>query len=1266
MKNVLKPKRWIALFLALLLIVTTCVSSTDAFLWASPEDEASKEVNMPTEKTKEISFDDEEEESSENESYDSIEIETGDENEGDSDDNDSIGTETDSENNGSDEGDGLDEGDEVTDPDETLPSEDTDETLGSDDETGDENVTYSYVIKYYFYNEDKTSYEEDTIEGTGKLGEAIPFEDSIVHNGLQYVFDHIEGSKTITETEDDNIVTVYYKLKTEETEEEEETEGNDQESELTESVTSFLEAMEELPEADEVGWEEAGTVYSQLISDEMSEGYREAREFLESQENQEDNEVKKACDKYEALLETTKNMRNIKVFVDAVEEVPAREDITSENAREVHDLLNRDEVSDGYRQALGVREKFKELWEFCDKYASVLDAASTILGYNESELHLDSNLSFEDLQDRINNANRPLTILPGDSSYTFPGTLTIPAGKTITIQGIAVSGTVNGPLIEVGGGGWLILSENASLNGNGNGSKGGGIYVGGGGKFELNGGTISGCGAGLGGGVFVDTNGTFDFTSGTIEGCSAKFGGGVYVNGGGHFNFNGGAIEGCSAEVGGGVYLELDAVFERSGGEIRNCTATVSDNDIYDAKNYTGDNKDKLVGQAVQIAIIRDASCIPNEPSVSTQKYLFLRDSYEGDYGYPVFAPNAAGYINRDILNDPNYKYADGAEGVSYSGKQYLKDIDWDKVLAAVANWNENEGQNEEWTVHGEDGEKLTKGNMGEYEIYPYVVKLEGSGWHIDCVVVPKNRVKLLYQLNLGTLVDNVRGFVAPAGNTYSSGTNVEVGSVKYYDRDVKIGDPINVTKDGKEATLYFAGWSTSIDGTASIYKPGDNIQINGDTTLYGVWRTEYITHDISYTVEYYKNDVKADEEIIKDSVLSDVNSLRVKPIDENKYEDENFEFDHYEVDERMELPETVEDGTVIKVYYVSKEATYIVKHLYQNIEDDGYTENEDHRETLSGAIGAQTAAQARSEAGFIAQEVVQKTIQADVLTVVEIYYDRQSYEVSYSYSGEVPDGVQDAPEKATKAYNTLVNVDTTYQAGDTVEDARGEWTFSGWSTEDATVEEDGSFEMPANNVAFTGNWTLTTAAEYEVSYSYGEDVPTTAISAPAAEKKEYNATVNVNTTYKAGSIVTDARGEWTFSGWSTTDATVKNGSFDMPAKDVAFTGSWELTTAAEYEVSYSYGGAAPDTVKSAPGTEKKNYNTLVDVDTTYKVGDKETDTRGEWTFKGWSTGDAAVENGSFKMPAKNVAFTGSWELTGRKSYDILYTYVGDVPTTAA
>ncbi len=84
-------------------------------------------------------------------------------------------------------------------------------------------------------------------------------------------------------------------------------------------------------------------------------------------------------------------------------------------------------------------------------------------------------------------------------------------------------------------------------------------------------------------------------------------------------------------------------------------------------------------------------------------------------------------------------------------------------------------------------------------------------------------------------------------------------------------------------------------------------------------------------------------------------------------------------------------------------------------------------------------------------------------------------YKVTYEYTGTVPTGAPELPKEAS------------YKAGDHVEVAAAPtlngYTFSGWSTTDATVGSDGSFTMPSNKVTLTGSWTLRSDLSYTVHY---------------------------------------------------------------------------------------------------------------------------------------------------------------------------------------
>ena len=109
----------------------------------------------------------------------------------------------------------------------------------------------------------------------------------------------------------------------------------------------------------------------------------------------------------------------------------------------------------------------------------------------------------------------------------------------------------------------------------------------------------------------------------------------------------------------------------------------------------------------------------------------------------------------------------------------------------------------------------------------------------------------------------------------------------------------------------------------------------------------------------------------------------------------------------------TTEDGTPITeisadmtgdikliAQWTAGASNYKVRHWQQNIDDDEYTEVEADKQTLAGISDENTNASANTYEGFTAKTFTQKTIQADGSTLVDIYYDRNTYEVSFNTRG--------------------------------------------------------------------------------------------------------------------------------------------------------------------------------------------------------------------------------------------------------------------------
>lgn len=185
-------------------------------------------------------------------------------------------------------------------------------------------------------------------------------------------------------------------------------------------------------------------------------------------------------------------------------------------------------------------------------------------------------------------------------------------------------------------------------------------------------------------------------------------------------------------------------------------------------------------------------------------------------------------------------------------------------------------------------------------------------------------------------------------------------------------------------------------------------------------------------------------------------------------------------------------------------------------------------------------------------------------------------------------------------------------------------------------------FSTKSNTVhAFMGDEEATL---YSVTYKYTGTVPDNVPDAPAVSSYNEGATVGVEAEPNVSN--------YTFSGWSSTDVTVTNGSFTMPAKNVTFTGSFtEKTT---YNVIYSITGDAPDGFV-VPSTKSYSYGSDAKLDS-LKAGDVVSGYR----FLGWTVPSTVTVNdeGIFQMPNTNITITGSFE---KIKYTVSYQFQGSV-----
>ena len=159
----------------------------------------------------------------------------------------------------------------------------------------------------------------------------------------------------------------------------------------------------------------------------------------------------------------------------------------------------------------------------------------------------------------------------------------------------------------------------------------------------------------------------------------------------------------------------------------------------------------------------------------------------------------------------------------------------------------------------------------------------------------------------------------------------------------------------------------------------------------------------------------------------------------------------------------------------------YTVNYFQQNVTGTGYTQVDS--QSLTGATDTPATASIRGYEGFTynaARSNVTGNIAGDGSLVLNVYYDRNVYTVTYQYTGTVPAGASALP--ATQSYRygeTFAIAPDATAAG---------YTFSGWGVT-------GNMTMGGSNIVLTGSFTAVTT----VVPTPTPVVPTAPVVTPAA-----------------------------------------------------------------------------------------------------------------------------------------------------------------------
>ena len=146
----------------------------------------------------------------------------------------------------------------------------------------------------------------------------------------------------------------------------------------------------------------------------------------------------------------------------------------------------------------------------------------------------------------------------------------------------------------------------------------------------------------------------------------------------------------------------------------------------------------------------------------------------------------------------------------------------------------------------------------------------------------------------------------------------------------------------------------------------------------------------------------------------------------------------------------SVSEDMTINVVYKPTNVDYTVIHYQQNVDNDMYREVE--RETKQGLTNSQVPESAKSYEGFYSLIYERPNIAADGSTVIEVYYDRYYYLMTFDLDGGY------GTEPIYARYGASIGAIT--------EPTKPGYAFAGW---DKTIPT----TMPADNTSYKANWTV-------------------------------------------------------------------------------------------------------------------------------------------------------------------------------------------------
>ncbi len=448
----------------------------------------------------------------------------------------------------------------------------------------------------------------------------------------------------------------------------------------------------------------------------------------------------------------------------------------------------------------------------------------------------------------------------------------------------------------------------------------------------------------------------------------------------------------------------------------------------------------------------------------------------------------------------------------------------------------------------------------GKYQYNPMLYEKE---WPLLSAGTRYNVYDFAYSNSQQTikLKDKVKSYTLPDNTfsmTYLDLREGDISTKNYYvsDYNITFSNP-NFSLSGNTVKVNVPTGVHQLDCDMTVTWKGGPLAFSSlpiSRSYHLVWDD---INDNGYTITYLTNGGSQISSVTKkynEKLSAPMNPVRVGYTFEGWYSDDMLT-------EKYSFTTMPAKNLILYAKWTANTNTqYRVEHYQQNILNDGYTRYS--VDTLTGVTDETVSAVAKSFDGFTYTSSVKDTIAtgkiaADGSLVMKLYYDRNSYTLTFRPDNQGADIVK------TMKFGAAVSAPTVVKTG---------YTFQGW---DQSV----GATMPATDITYTARWT---SSYYTIRFN------TNGGSSISNLTQAYGTTINAPES--------PTRPGYQFTGWYSDEALTLPYTFvTMPADNITLYAKWEIDDQLDYKIEHYQQNVEENGYTLAETEYKKgSYNSVV------------------------------------------------------------------------